>query len=181
MGTLALNLIAVDTDLSPSTWPDSVTVERDTVAVTRDLRAPVLLAGLALLLIDILAALWVSGRLRGSGAVAALFVALMLPVESRAQDSDDRLALQATGALVLGHVLSGERRVDDMAEAGLRGLSRILFARTSIEPDPPIGIDLERDELTFFPVPLLADHRRLAHPIRCRLCQAETATCVAAG
>jgi len=111
----------------------------------------VLLAGLALLLIDILAALWVSGRLRGSGAVAALFVALMLPVESRAQDSDDRLALQATGALVLGHVLSGERRVDDMAEAGLRGLSRILFARTSIEPDPPIGIDLERDELTFFP------------------------------
>jgi len=151
VGTLALNLIAVDTDLSPSTWPDSVTVERDTVAVTRDLRAPVLLAGLALLLIDILAALWVSGRLRGSGAVAALFVALMLPVESRAQDSDDRLALQATGALVLGHVLSGERRVDDMAEAGLRGLSRILFARTSIEPDPPIGIDLERDELTFFP------------------------------
>ena len=77
-------------------------------------------------------------------------------MDARAQEPDptepgDRLALQATRALVLGHVLTGDSRADDMAHAGLRGLSRILFARTSIEPDPPIGVDLERDELTFFP------------------------------
>jgi hypothetical protein len=154
-GTLALNLIAPDTTLAPALWPATVPVERDTVAVTRDLRAPVLLAGLALLLVDILAALWLSGRLRG-GAVAAVLLALAMPIDARAQDAapneaGDRLALQATSALVLGHVLTGDTRADDMAHAGLRGLSRILFARTSIEPDPPIGVDLERDELTFFP------------------------------
>ncbi|MCL1627988.1 DUF4159 domain-containing protein [Roseibaca sp. V10] len=149
-GTLALNLGTQDMALSPSTWPATVAVERDAVAVTRDLRAPLLIAGLGLLLIDILAALWLSGRLRGS-AVAAVLLAFMLPAESYAQDPDDRLALQATNALVLGHVLTGDGRVDDMAEAGLRGLSRILFARTSIEPAPPIGVDIERDELTFFP------------------------------
>ena len=148
-GTLALNLVAPDTTLAPTTWPASVPIERDAVAVTRDLRAPVLLAGLALLLVDILAALWLSGRLR-NGAVAAVLLALLLPMEARAQD-DDRLALQATSAVVLGHVLTGDQRVDTMAQAGLRGLSRILFARTSIEPDPPIGVDVERDELTFFP------------------------------
>lgn len=154
-GTLALNLIAPDTTLAPAVWPATVPVERDAVAVTRDMRAPVLLAGLALLLVDILAALWLSGRLRG-GAVAAVLLALAMPIDARAQDAGqseagDRLALQATSALVLGHVLTGDTRADDMAHAGLRGLSRILFARTSMEPDPPIGVDLERDELTFFP------------------------------
>ncbi|NBB97238.1 MAG: DUF4159 domain-containing protein [Alphaproteobacteria bacterium] len=148
-GTLALNLIDADTALAPATWPATVPVERDTVAVTRDLRAPVLLAGLGVLLVDILAALWLSGRLRG-GAVAAVILALTLPMDARAQE-DDRLALQATSAVVLGHVLTGDARVDEMAQAGLRGLSRILFARTSVEPNPPIGVDLERDELTFFP------------------------------
>ena len=148
-GTLALNLIDADTSLAATTWPADVTVERDTVAVTRDLRAPLLLSGLAFLLVDILAALWLSGRLRG-GAVAAVLLALTLPMDARAQD-DDRLALQATSAVVLGHVLTGDARADEMAQAGLRGLSRVLFARTSIEPDPPIGVDVERDALTFFP------------------------------
>lgn len=148
-GSLALNLISPDSTLAPATWPTTVPVERDTVAVTRDLRAPVLLAGMALLLVDILAALWLSGRLRG-GAVAAVLLALTLPMDAHAQD-DDRLALQATSAVVLGHILTGDARVDEIAQAGLRGLSRILFARTSIEPDPPIGVDVEQDELTFFP------------------------------
>jgi len=148
-GSLALNLIGTDTTLAPATWPASVPVERDTVAVTRDLRAPVLILGLGLLLVDILAALWLSGRLRG-GAVAAILLALSLPMDAHAQE-DDRLALQATSAVVLGHILTGDARVDEIAQAGLRGLSRILFARTSVEPEPPIGVDIERDELTFFP------------------------------
>ncbi len=148
-GSLALNLIGTDTTLAPATWPASVPVERDTVAVTRDLRAPVLILGLGLLLVDILAALWLSGRLRG-GAVAAILLTLSLPMDAHAQE-DDRLALQATSAVVLGHILTGDARVDEIAQAGLRGLSRILFARTSVEPEPPIGVDIERDELTFFP------------------------------
>ncbi|MDG1116695.1 MAG: DUF4159 domain-containing protein, partial [Flavimaricola sp.] len=31
------------------------------------------------------------------------------------------------------------------------GLSQTLFQRTSIEPGPPVGVDIEADELAFFP------------------------------
>ena len=41
--------------------------------------------------------------------------------------------------------------VDRISEAGLRGLSRVLFARTSIEPVEPTAIDLETDELSVIP------------------------------
>jgi Domain of unknown function (DUF4159) len=74
----------------------------------------------------------------------------------RAQDAtgplpDDDLALQATTAVVLAHVLTGDAKVDEIAAAGLMGLSEKLWQRTSIEPMIPIGVDIERDELAFFP------------------------------
>ncbi len=148
-GAVALNLVTADTRLKPAVWPADVPVERDTATTARDLRAPVLLAGLAALMADIIAALWLSGRLRGARAAAVLGLALVLV--PAATQADDRLAQRATSAVVLAHVLTGDARVDEMARAGLRGLSRVLYARTSIEPDPPIGLDLENDTLTFFP------------------------------
>ena len=51
----------------------------------------------------------------------------------------------------MAHVITGDTRVDDVAHAGLTGLSDVLFRRTTIEPANPIAIDLERDELAFFP------------------------------
>jgi hypothetical protein len=48
--------------------------------------------------------------------------------------------------------LTGDARLDDVARAGLTGLSDTVFFRTSVEPNPPIGVDLERDELAFFPL-----------------------------
>jgi hypothetical protein len=42
--------------------------------------------------------------------------------------------------------------VDEVAAAGLRGLSRVLFQRTSVEPAEPMAVDLERDELAFYPL-----------------------------
>ena len=150
VGSLALNIGQDDMDLRTSTWPASVVVERDMIREERDLTAAFLTLGLGALMIDILAALWVSGRLRGATAVVAL-VTLALYTPPAQAESDDRLALQATSDMVLAHVLTGDTRVDDMASAGLLGLGRTLFARTSVEPGPPIGVDLERDELTFFP------------------------------
>ncbi|PZX47196.1 putative membrane protein (TIGR02226 family) [Roseinatronobacter thiooxidans] len=150
IGTLALNIGQDEMDLRPAIWPASVVVERDTIREERDLTAIFLTLGLGALMIDILAALWVSGRLRGATAVLALAAFALHSPPAQAQ-SDDRLALQATAEMVLAHVLTGDARVDDMASAGLLGLGRTLFARTSVEPGAPIGVDLERDELTFFP------------------------------
>ncbi len=149
-GTLALNIGTADMVLRNATWPTGIIVERDTVAQERNLAGMFLSMGLALLLIDILAALWISGRLRAaSGGMAVLVMALLLTTP--AAQADDRLALQATSEMAFGHVLTGDARVDEVARAGLLGLSRTLYARTSIEPAAPIGIDIERDELTFFP------------------------------
>jgi hypothetical protein len=60
--------------------------------------------------------------------------------------------MAATAEVVLAHVLTGDRAVDDTARAGLRGLGRVLSFRTSVEPADPLGVDLERDELAFFPM-----------------------------
>jgi len=41
--------------------------------------------------------------------------------------------------------------LDRMAGEGLAGLSLVLTQRTSVEPEAPIGVDIEKDELAFFP------------------------------
>jgi hypothetical protein len=53
---------------------------------------------------------------------------------------------------VLAFVRTGDARVDRVSEAGLLGLSQILQQRTSIEPGPPVAVDIEKDELSFYPM-----------------------------
>jgi hypothetical protein len=49
-------------------------------------------------------------------------------------------------------VLTGDQQIDDASAEGLAGLSKVLKARTALEPGEPIGVDIDKDELTFFPV-----------------------------
>ncbi|TCP62819.1 putative membrane protein (TIGR02226 family) [Rhodovulum bhavnagarense] len=150
---LALNVIGADVALAPAEWPARIPVEGLSVARETLLKGWLLAGTLVLLAGDILASLWVSGRLRGTrrpGVVAALILALLLPVDGQAQ-ADDDLALRATSEVVLAHVVTGDAQVDAIAQAGMRGLSQKLFQRTSIEPADPIAVDLENDELSFFP------------------------------
>jgi hypothetical protein len=148
-GALALNVGEADMVLARASWPSTVPVERDRAIQERDLKPWLLLLAMGAFALDVLATLWLSGRLR-RGAVAVVALALLVPAPPA--QADDRMALAATSQMVLGHVLTGDPRVDDVARAGLDGLGRVLYARTSIEPGPAIGVDLERDELTFFPM-----------------------------
>lgn len=154
---LARNVLGAEAALAPTAWPASITVEGLEAQRDQPLAGYLLTAALALLALDVLAALWLSGRLRQAhrAATAGLVVAMLgvaATPEAQAQGvPDDVLALEATTAVVLAHVRTGDPRLDDMAFAGLRGLSRILTQRTSIEPDAPITVDLETDELAFFP------------------------------
>ncbi len=153
---VALNVLGAETELTPTVWPASVPVEGLEAREAQALKGAFLAGGLALLLLDVLAALWVAGRLFSTGrAAAVLLLATLLPVaEVRAQDTslpDDALALEATTAVVLAFVQTGDTRVDEISYAGLLGLSEQLWLRTSIEPALPIGVDIERDELAFFP------------------------------
>jgi hypothetical protein len=83
-----------------------------------------------LLLLDVLAALWLAGRLRGMMRAAAVLAVLLLASHPRgalAQDDGpkpgDDFALEATTAVVLGYVLTGDPKIDEMSRAGLLGLS----------------------------------------------------------
>lgn len=152
---VALNVISQETQLVPSSWPDRIVVEG--LAVTREqaLKGAFLSGALALLMVDILASLWLTGRMRGMRSAAAGLAILALGAlpggQGQAAETDDPLALEATTAVVLAHVVTGDPAVDELAQDGLRGLGRKLTERTSIEPAEPIAVNLETDELAFFP------------------------------
>ncbi|MGI3185529.1 DUF4159 domain-containing protein [Nioella aestuarii] len=151
---VARNVIALDTVLTEANWPSDVPVEGLRVIETQDLSPYLLVASLVLLLIDSLAALWLSGRLTGVARGAAILMAALLAHPSDAQDlsDDDILALLATSEITLGYVLTGDEQLDETSRAGLWGLGLTLTSRTSVEPAAPIGVDLESDELVFFPL-----------------------------
>jgi hypothetical protein len=64
----------------------------------------------------------------------------------------DNAAMDATGKVTLGYVLSGDRDTDEASRAGLRGLGRVLQTRTAVEPGEPAGVDIIKDEIAFYPV-----------------------------
>jgi hypothetical protein len=153
---VARNVIGPETRIAAADWPARVPVEGLALVPETPLGGWLLSAALALMVADILAALALSGRLWRGGAVAAFLAAVTLagasPGPARAQAGDDARAIEATSETVLAHVLTGDARVDDAALAGLRGLGRELNFRTSVEPAAPIGVDLERDDLAFYPM-----------------------------
>ena len=158
---LAINVINADTTLSVAGWPARIAVEGMAVVRETALKGWLLGATVLLLLIDVLASLAIGGRLRGPRAdVAAVLALVMLwAPEAQAQEAED-FALRATSEVVLAHVLTGDPEIDEIAGAGLLGLSQTLFQRTSIEPAAPIGVNIETDELAFFPFlywPITAD------------------------
>ncbi len=160
---LAINVIGKDTMLNTAQWPARIVVEG--MAVTREtaLKGWLLGGAVLLLLLDVIASLAVGGRLRGPRAdvAAALALVLLMAPDAQAQDlTGDDFAIRATSEVVLGHVLTGDGETDDITAAGLLGISQTLFRRTSIEPAAPLGVNLETDELAFFPFlywPITAD------------------------
>jgi hypothetical protein len=159
--TRALNVIEADTVLAPLSAEQLGWSGRSLGLEPRAVTPiwPWLLAAAALLAaLDALAVLALSGRLvpaRARAAAAAVLVAavaLALPSTSHAQDEQRALqqALEATLSTRLAYVITGDGLVDETSRAGLDGLSHYLAARTALEPDEPIGVDLAEDELAFF-------------------------------
>ena len=152
----ARNVVGSDTELSPIVWPASVDVQGLIKPESVLLAGYLLALALILLAVDVLATLALSGRLlnRAAASVALVLAVAASGQEASAQSSpgQDDFAILATSEVVLAYVLTGNARVDDVSRAGLQGLSDTLYFRTSVEPALPVGVDLERDELAFFPL-----------------------------
>ncbi|HZR61779.1 MAG TPA: DUF4159 domain-containing protein [Xanthobacteraceae bacterium] len=124
-----------------------------------DLRGPVFLAALALLLLDSIAVLILGGgiqrlmpRRRAAAAlIAGLAVLGLSLVQVRAQTTHADVPPAALETR-LAYVVTGDDSVDNISKAGLSGLTAVLAQRTALEAGDPIGLDIGHDELTFYPL-----------------------------
>jgi hypothetical protein len=117
--------------------------------------APWLLAiAAALLFLDAILSLWMRGylsRLR-LARVATPVLALLIVLSAHDARADDAFDLKAATDTRLAYVITGLPDVDDMSKAGLTGLGMQLRQRTSYEPQDPMGVDITKDDLSFFPL-----------------------------
>lgn len=151
--SLARNVVTADTELTPMVWPERIPVQGITRPQEKPLAGWLLAGAIALLLADVIASLMLSGRLRGAVSAGVVLAALMLvPQDGQAQTAEERAAIAATSEVVLAYVITGDDTVDDLSLAGLRGLSETMYFRTSVEPNTPVGVNLETDELAFYPM-----------------------------
>jgi hypothetical protein len=165
-GFTAVNLLPSDAQLNP------VNVTAPSLSVTREgligreavsLRPALFTMAFLLLLLDTLIVLVMNGafaRLPRTGRSAAAILLLVLspfmlsPPQARAQDArpGDEQALERLDTTHLAYVITGEADVDRISEQGLDGLSQFLTYRTTLEPGAPVGVDISKDELSFYPI-----------------------------
>jgi hypothetical protein len=177
-GLLAVNTL-IATDKPDVVDVASLNARRDVYRLSepRDLRGPIFLAGLGLLLIDALVVFWLAGglsrltrtRRRAVATGLALAMALSgLGIDGRAlaqtvtpqqrtaaaspSATADDFAMKAANETKLAYVITGDADTDAVSKAGLSGLTIFLAQRTALEGGEPIGLDIARDELNFFPL-----------------------------
>lgn len=108
---------------------------------------------LVMVAMDSLAILFLGGKLRWPSHKAVTMIlatVVVLPMvlsapQARAQEPKSPYDMLRTTRLAW--VKTGDAKVNAMSEAGIRGLSEVLNARTTVEPGPPAMIDLDRDDL----------------------------------
>ncbi len=127
----------------------------------QDLRGPILLAALGLLLLDTLIVLYLGGGItrlmprfsRAATAAVMILAALALTMpRAGAEDSPNAAVPRSALETKLAYVITGNQDVNSISKAGLGGLTLFLAQRTALEAGEPIGLDVARDELAFYPL-----------------------------
>ncbi|MFC7332808.1 DUF4159 domain-containing protein [Rhodocista pekingensis] len=167
----ALNLSAAVAELRPlAGLPPNVARGLYGSRGELDLKPALLTAALALAVLDLFIGLALRGllplpRLRsrrgGMAAGLALLLAAGLTTGITADGAraaqpvtggPDARAVQASTQNWLAYVETGDRGVDATSRAGLQGLAEQLNRRTAVEAAGAMAVDLETDELAFFPL-----------------------------
>ncbi|MDN2566626.1 DUF4159 domain-containing protein [Aquibium sp. A9E412] len=173
-GVVAHNLFGAKATLAPLARPDTALPVTDASYAfdqSRDLKGPLLAASLGLLALDALAVLWLGGLFAGlrrrpgaartaaAPALALVLAAGLWPADPAAaqdarpdQQPDDQAVIEAISETRIGYVLTGDSAIDSVSRAGIAGLSRFLAQKTAFEPGEPAGVDIDSDELAFYPL-----------------------------
>ncbi|WP_019222341.1 DUF4159 domain-containing protein [Bartonella rattaustraliani] len=123
------------------------------------------LLGLALLLFafDSFLTLWMGGAFffnRRSHLLLFLpltinfIVSFSHDTKAYAQNTEnhDEAMVQAAGATHLAYVITHNHEIDKTSKNGLEALSQFIAQRTMLSPGPVIALDLDKDELSFYPL-----------------------------
>jgi len=161
-GLLAVNTLTGSDRLAALDFSPLVNASHEIYRTSepQDLRGPVLLAAVALLLLDSIIVLFLGGGIArlvprrlpaASASILVLAVLTLSCASAYAQQSPDNVP-QAALETKLAYVITGNAEVDAISKAGLSGLTLFLAQRTALEPGDPIGLDIARDELVFYPL-----------------------------
>ena len=161
---LAVNTLTATDRLAPLDFSPLANVTHEVYRTSEplDLRGPILLAALALLLLDSLVALLLGGGIarllprRSHAAAASILVigvlVLTLVSATAQEETPNPNVPQSALETKLAYVVTGNAEVDTISKAGLAGLTLFLAQRTALEPGDPIGLDIAHDELAFYPL-----------------------------
>ncbi len=140
-----------------------------------DFKPFLLTAALILLLADLIVSLLLRGlwprwrsRAAATTALLVLLIAAAVPAQAQIQRPgtpqvrppatttapgiDMEAALTATLSTRFAFVRTGNQEVDEVSRTGLAGLGFVLSRRTAVDPGAPIDLDIERDEMSFYPI-----------------------------
>jgi len=168
-GVVAHNLLSDDSAFAPISRPQTplpVTQAAYAFDEAVALKGSLIAAALALMILDMLAVFWMAGRFarrpsarRAGPAAAAIALAVFAGAmaaggDAHAQDTQpgDDAAIAAVTQTRIAYVITGDGSVDAVSRAGLQGLTRYLVDKTALEPGEPAGVDIETDELAFYPI-----------------------------
>lgn len=166
-GFVALNLLPSGATLRPldtSLAGVATTSEALIGETAKSLRPALFIAAFLMLIADSLIVLFMNGAFARlpkarNAAAASLLLALgafaaMSPTDARADDPKpgDEQIFERLDTTHLAFVRTGEDDVDRISEQGLLGLSEFLTWRTTLEPGQPVGLDISKDELSFYPI-----------------------------
>lgn len=151
----SINLDTDAVEVSAVTQLPAGVITRELKRQPRTPLAPMLfIAAMALFLADCIISLIMGGAFRRSApatAAVALLVLLANAPQPMAQASDEEL-LKSANTLRLAYVSTGDDSTDATSEQGLRGLTMILGERTSVKAVEPVAVNIDQDEIVFYPL-----------------------------
>ncbi len=169
----ALNIASPSLTLTPLPAPPANVVQENYKANGSYPLAPLLFTlALILFLIDSLIVSLMQGLLAPTGkrsrlrkAVQASAILLMAgaaligtepalaaPGEKQRSAAEDAFALNMSLETHLAYVRTGRPDIDRISRLGLTALSKKIASRTAFEPVEPVGVNIAKDELAFFPL-----------------------------
>jgi Domain of unknown function (DUF4159)/Aerotolerance regulator N-terminal len=185
----ALNLLTPKSLLKPlGSLPYGVERRAYEGNTAEPLKPQLLMAAMALLFVDILAVLLLQtggfGFLRSAGRAAGVLAAVAVgagallassaPASAQGQPGNrgDLVAVKATSKVHFAYVVTGDTQADEASRRGLIGLGKYLTQRTAVEPGEPFAVNIETDEIAFFPMiywPVLPNARPLSPAVAAKI------------